>query len=368
MRLPYGRVFLLILAGCILGLGIRFYGTLKTFSGLSGFYYKEEVITREQVQKFWKDVSPEAEREIQDIVLFRKKSKKKISNPNLSRSVKGEVLEAAGNMNLIMPGTLMMGSFVSDSDDRGCVISKKTAEKLFSSYEVLGGVIYLGKEGYYIRGILDVNYEFCMIQGTRGTTYPSLRVDAPRLPLSVVEQQLAGILPSDYGRVSEGDLYKGIGGLFFWIPGWVLFFLMAFYCRMEIRSLKLKNWEYRWQKTSIDLLKYGLPVMVFAGICGLLLVSLDFTDDYIPAAWSDFSFWTDLFKGKWGDILRLIKGQLSFFDRKMLGNLAGVMTTSIIEGFLIGLLFRPGTMELERNNVSIKESGASKKFIRWLQG
>ncbi|HIU76525.1 MAG TPA: ABC transporter permease, partial [Candidatus Pelethocola excrementipullorum] len=214
-------MMLLILIGCILGLGIRFYGNLKTFSGTAGFYYKEDTITREQVQDFWNEASPETQREVRDIVLFRSKSGEAMSNLNLNRTIKGEVIEVAGNMNLIMPGSLMMGSFVSDIDDRGCVISRKTAEKLFSSYEVLGDVVRMENKNYYIRGILDVNYELCMVQGVRAATYPNIRVDAPRLPLSVMEQQLAGILPAEYDKISEGDLYRGIGGILFWIPGWV---------------------------------------------------------------------------------------------------------------------------------------------------
>ena len=78
-------------------------------------------------------------------------------------------MEAAGDMRLILPGKLMMGSFVSDSDELGCVISKKTAEDLFSSYEVLNQILYLEGESYYIRGVLDLKEELCVVQGARGT-------------------------------------------------------------------------------------------------------------------------------------------------------------------------------------------------------
>lgn len=330
-------MLLLILIGCILGLGIRFYGNLKTFSGTAGFYYKEDTITREQVQEFWKDASPETQREVQDIVLFRSKPGEDMSNPNLNRTVKGEVMEVAGNMNLIMPGTLMMGSFVSDSDDRGCVISRKTAEKLYSSYEVLGDVVWLENKNYYIRGILDVKYELCMIQGVKATAYPYIRVDAPRLPLSVMEQQLVGILPAEYDKISEGDLYQGIGGIMFWIPGWVLLFFIISYCRRGMKVLSAKEWNHGWQSRALEILKWGLPILAFTGSCGILLASLHFSDDYIPSAWSDFLFWSELLESKWGEFLSLLSGRLFYCDGKMLGNLAGVAATSIVGGFLVGM-------------------------------
>lgn len=337
MRIPYGRLMLLILTGCILGLGIRFYGNLKMFSGTAGFYYKEEMITREQVQDFWKEASPETQREVQDIVLFRSKSGKEIFNPNLNRTVKGEVIEVAGNMNLIMPGSLMMGSFVSDSDDRGCVISRKTAEELYSSYEVLGNVVRMENKNYYIRGILDVNYEICMIQGGSAAAYPKIRVNAPRLPLSVMEQQLAGILPAEYDKISEGDLYQGIGGILFWIPGWVLLYFIIGFCRKGLKILAAKEWNHGWQIRVLEIMKWGLIILDFAGSCGILFASLHFSDDYIPSAWSDFSFWIELCEGKWGEFLSLLSGRLLYCDGKMLGNLAGVAVTSIVEGFLIGI-------------------------------
>ena len=332
MRIPYIRLMLLILIGCILGLGIRFYGNLKTFSGTAGFYYKEDTITREQVQDFWNEASPETQREVRDIVLFRSKSGEAMSNLNLNRTIKGEVIEVAGNMNLIMPGSLMMGSFVSDIDDRGCVISRKTAEKLFSSYEVLGDVVRMENKNYYIRGILDVNYELCMVQGVRAATYPNIRVDAPRLPLSVMEQQLAGILPAEYDKISEGDLYRGIGGILFWIPGWVLLYFIIGYCRKGLKILAAKEWNHVWQSRALEVLKW---VLAFAGSCGILFASLHFSDDYIPSAWSEFSFWIELFESKWGEFLSLLSGRLLYCDGQMLGNLAGVAVTSIVEGFLL---------------------------------
>ena len=68
----------------------------------------------------------------------------------------------------------------------------------------------------------------------------------------------------------------------------------------------------------------------FTGICVLTFLSVRFSSDYIPSAWSDFSFFKQLFKEKTEDILTLIRKPLFYADSVMLGALAGVFVLSIV--------------------------------------
>lgn len=323
----------------LLGAALYSYSQLHEFSGKTGFYYEEKVFTREQIQNFWSDASDEARREIQEMALFRSSQGRTFANSNLNRTVSGELIEAAGNMELVVPGRLIRGSFASDSDKKGCVISRKTAEALYSSYQVIGNTLYLDQKEYRIRGIVDIDRPVCIIQGAEGMAYPYLRVQAPRLPLSAVKQMLAGVLPAEEAQVSEGWLYQGLGSLLLWLPAWVLLGKAAGYGRKRIKQMEKA--EDGWKRIVREVLKMANPVLVFAGICGILMGSLRFSEDYIPSAWSDFAFWTELFTEKSSDFLSLVKSQWQYCDERMLVSLAGVAAASILLGGLL-LQKRPG--------------------------
>lgn len=324
----------------MLGTGIRLYHELEGYQGQNGFYYTGDTFTREQLDTFWKNALESSKEKIEDVVLFKRTKGKKIENPDLNRHVKGELVEAAGNMHLIVPGRLMSGSFVTDSDVKGCVISKKTAETLFGAWEVTGETLYLESKPYIIRGIVNMDSQLCMIQGDEKTSYSFIRTASPGLPVSALKQMLAGLLPGESTWISEADLYLGIGRIFLWIPAWVVWAAGILLCRKGIRMLDTVWDGWKYKSIALQALKTVLPVAAFAGICGLLLASLRFSDDYIPTAWSDFSFWTGLLQDKWGNFLKLVKSPLQFADAAMLGDLAGVICFSTVSGFLLLWIFQ----------------------------
>lgn len=75
--------------------------------------------------------------------------------------------------------------------------------------------------------------------------------------------------------------------------------------------------------------RFMIPITGFGGICALLLLSLHFSDDYIPSAWSDFPFWTQLFTEKKEAFLSLLNHPLYYADSRMLGSLAGILVTTV---------------------------------------
>ncbi len=307
------RIFLLVFLGCMIGAEAGLYARLAALEGQSGFYYLENTLTREQIADFWERASDDAKREILDIALFRESRGKVLKNEDLNRESKVKLIETAGNMNLVTPDRLMAGTYVTDSDPKGCVLSRKTADSLFGSFEVTGEQVVLGNSLYIVRGIVDLDGQICMIQGKPGKTYACLRALAPGIPLSVVRQRLAGILMEEKGWISECDLYLGIGRILLSLPLWVVLFLFLGRIRRMIP----------------ETFRFLIPIAGFGGICVLLLMSLHFSDDYIPSAWSDFPFWTQLFDEKKEAFLSLLNHPLYYADSRMLGSLAGILGTTV---------------------------------------
>lgn len=271
-----GTMLLAALFGCVVGIAIKCSMNLKQFSGQVGFYYTEETVTRRQLESFLKNASDDEIQNIEAIVLFREKSDIAITNKTLNRTAAGKKIEAAGNLQLIAPGKLLIGSDVPCNDSTGCVISRETAETLFGDFNILGEMVSIGEKDYIIRGILDLNSPLCIVQGDEDASYSGIRIDAPKLSLSAAQQTLTGLLPENSGWISEGNLYYGIGRAFSLLPAW------------------------------------------------------KFSDDYIPTAWSDFSFWTELFRQKSDLFFTLLEKPLHIADSIMLKNFIGMTAASLV--------------------------------------
>ncbi len=169
-----------------------------------------------------------------------------------------------------------------------------------------GEQVTMGGNTYIVRGIVDTKGQLCMLQGKKGRTYPCIRIEAAGIPLSVVRQRLTGILPEGKGWSSECDLYLGIGRLLLYLPLWV----------MLLYLLKCIG------KVLPEMLMFLVPVTGFAGVCALLLLSVGFSDDYVPTAWSDFQFFVQLFDEKQQAFLALLNALLCGFTNawKLGGN------------------------------------------------
>lgn len=310
-----------------MGIGIRCYENLKQFDGQIGFYYPQEAVTRIQLEDFWKNAPEDTKKEIQGLVLFQTETGIEIENQRLNRSEVGELIETAGNMNLVLPGKLIKGSFVTDSDRNGCVISRKAAEVIFGDWDIIGEDILIGKKNYIVRGIVDIEKILYMVQGDNEKSYPYIRVDTPKIPMSVVQQMLAGLIPGNCERISEGNLYFGVGCVLLSVPLWILLFIGLFRYRKVVTRIRNKVLNY--------ILKIMVPVAGFAGACVLILISFKFSDDYIPTVWSDFEFWTELIQQKRDMFLMLLENPLQIVDGIMFKNLIGVIGVSVVLVFCI---------------------------------
>ena len=276
---------------------------------------------------------------LSDMVLFEEEKNVLLENPGLNRSVTATLTKAAGNLELLAPDDLMLGNFPSSGDETGCLISRKTAQALYSSQEVLGETLFLNGKDYLVRGILDRDEELCFIQGDRSVSYSNIRVDAPGLPLSAARQQLSGLLSLEAAVTSEGGLYRGIGGVFLWLPAWAL----LGYLTKIMAALYWKTQPYLagkpWGSLAFMLLGQLRFILAFASGCGILIGCLHFSDDYVPTAWSDFAFWVELWTEKSRSVLILLREPLLRCDLRMLGSLGGILVLAVAETLLVLLWF-----------------------------
>ena len=131
---------------CFAGMGLSCSSGLKKHAaGELGLVYRNAPITREQMEIWWKNAGENEKRYIKDITLWKDPEEVSAANASLGQRTEAQLIRAAGNMNLIMPGKLCAGSLVSSGDRAGCVISRGLAGKL--NLDGTGGVLQvLGRE------------------------------------------------------------------------------------------------------------------------------------------------------------------------------------------------------------------------------
>ena len=326
-------IFLIFFSGSAL----YFYMNLKLSAGQSGFYYDEEWGKRQQLESFWEKAEEDTKKKIQEIALYRMEKNVQFYNPDLNRSVEGDLTEIAGGMQLIIGNALYNGNVVSAEGSKGCVISREMAYRLFGTVHALGETLCMTRTigekqeraVYIVRGILNTKDSVCMIQGEKEQMYPYVRVSAKNIPLSVVKQKLAGFYPGETKWYWESDFYISIGRLFLCQPLWMLFPMAVAFGKKYVTKI-----EHPLRK---EVMKVVLMVTIAFGVYGILVISLNFSEDYIPTAWSDFEFFTELFRQKTDMILQILRNPWHLADMHMMGNLMGVIVCSCLTMAMLGI-------------------------------
>lgn len=99
-----------------------------------------------------------------------------ISDPDLGRSVKADVIILRGDCELILPQTAVLAS----EDEKGCLIGEKTAWELFGSTKVVGDEVCIGTEARSIRGVVHRPEEGVIVMGSlKGGTEDTGKEEAP---------------------------------------------------------------------------------------------------------------------------------------------------------------------------------------------
>lgn len=291
-------------------------GLEKNAAGELGLVYQKESVTRAQAETWWENAGTDERTYIKNITLSRNQQNAEIRSEKNGTETHAQLIEAAGDMNLVIPGKLCEGSLAVSEDTMGCVVSKGLAQKLNMSGT--GGILVCENRRYAIRGILDIEEEMCIVQGAEDRAYTRVQIKYEKMPASSAVQMLAGLLPGEADIRAEGDLYRGLGRLFFLMPVCTLFVLVM----KEFRRFYRNESRNIWMREGCSIL---FPVLVLMGVFLLALLGIRFSDDYIPGAWSDFAFWSKLFQEKMTDLTRLMVSRLDYRDREMLLETAGCL-------------------------------------------
>lgn len=301
---------------------------VKGFAEVMSVKYPGGGLSGEGIEKLYeREGAGEKEKtEVPYITAWDKKEGVQVTNEPLGRSIAVNLLEVYGDMTEVVAESLVRGSFVEKMDERGCVISLKTAERLYGSGEVLGCLVTVGEESYLVRGVIRSEEELLMVQSKKEGLFPYLEMRYGRGDYAASNTKaflsLLG-LPA-YDSFTEGNLYGGLAGLFMAFP--FLSFIIVFSREAGRQIKKEKRRGYRYLKRGV-LLIMGLVLLFILG-----KNSISFSEDFVPAKVSDFEFWGDKFKEIRLDYKLMLQYRTGYKESFILSHLRGCAITSLAAG------------------------------------
>jgi hypothetical protein len=303
--------------------------------------YKEPILTAQEIDNITSAMIEKEDNNIPEITLWQRDEDILILNEVTDTSVRIGLITVAGDMTKVYPGSMLYGGYLTIGDDRGCVIDRDTAYKLFGSENAVGLTISLDNKDYAVCGIMQETGSSTMIiqevkqviAKKEGIKYSCMELvftdtdDAKRLAESFIQTNALGT-PTAY---TDGYLYQRISYQLIHIPLWFSAMLLIIYLARKVNALK----------ASRVLFASGWLGIIVLGAILIRITNLHFyfTSSMLPTRWSDFDFWGNqwrLFMASIGDR----EGSTLYYKemllrRRMVFVISGVILAVLAEGEIL---------------------------------
>lgn len=329
-------------------------GKVQKYRQSCGFYFANPV-SGQSLSSFFEG---KQEKKEQDVRAAAWRNETAVyENPDTGRKAQGELYCILGNTELLFWGRLCGGSYALADDRAGCMVSRELAEELFGTEKVAGEKVCLFEKSYAVRGVIKGSGRFAAISGRLDEEYTGITVknEKKERTASAVKNlvyERTGMVPDVF---AEGGLYGALSRAACMLPLWVGLFLTVRYFRMVLRK-KLGFWG--------GLLPLLLGVF---GVWKLSCRTFLFSADYLPAMWSDFSFWMGLFQEKSADFRKLADWVLAPGDREMLACMKHTVYFAAGSCVCLGFAWVMNKSDFWGDTFYIKRQSRGKEKIRCRQ-
>lgn len=252
-----------------------------------------------------------------------------VENPSLSSKQEVTCILVEGDKSLVVKDRLAAGGYGYADDEEGCVISSKTAWKLFGSTAVVGQWITVKGERFIIRGVTaDSN---AMVILSAGRLKPdfyqnvSFSYDGGGSHMGETE-----VFMMRYGFpqgevIVDGSFFGAVVRLSRILP--LLAFVLVF-CYCIKQTVKADERKYRLFLK----LARGAAVAVFVFV---VVSTVRIPEDLIPTKWSDFDFYAQKCEEIKENLLRLDMLPISEWDVKVKRSFAASTLLAVEAALLI---------------------------------
>lgn len=218
------------------------------------------------------------------IVGWAENSLQSAYNPDLNRTVDSlDVLLISGSSNLLVKGSMLF-----DDDLEGCLIDSDTSYKLFGSNNSVGKEIIYNDRSLIVRGILKGSKSNIMVQLPEDSNEAlnGLTIDGTDFTLNKIND-----FKSSFGikeMAIDGGIYYSIAKAITMI--FPLIALILILIKIVGTSIKSRN------KPILLLIYILMFITAVAIVFKVIKVNVSIPLDMIPNKWSDFDFWSKMWK------------------------------------------------------------------------
>ena len=272
------RIILIFALIMCWGISLGYANNIESKDKIINFYFENDNYTVDLLKNI-----AESKKEL-SFVGWREESLQNVTNPDLNRTANDlDLLLINGSSNLLVKGSMLF-----KDDKAGCLIDEETSFKLFGSSNCLGKTIVYNEESLIVRGILKGTKANMMLQLPEDSNLAlkGLTIDGTDFTINKTEE-----FKSQFGiqeMAINGGIYyiiaKTIAMIF---PVLALILILI---KIIVSAFKSRN------KPVLLLLYLIMFISSIFIMFKITKINISIPLDMIPNKWSDFDFWSKMWK------------------------------------------------------------------------
>lgn len=202
---------------------------------------------------------------------------------------KARCLWFSGEGRLVWPAEFEAGGYPAALDEGGCALSAGLCWQLWGSTDVVGNTLKVDGKELAVRGVFAGDAPLALVGTGQATFAPGWQAVqlSGTVPGSAAEAAQSFATLSGLGApdtLLDGSSVSAVGWLLATLPACILFLAIGFF---------LLRWAMQKAGAKKELVVFGL-LLLFALALPVLLTLLPAA--LVPGRWSDFDFWTRLYR------------------------------------------------------------------------
>ena len=260
------------------GITLGYSNNIKRENKTINFYFENDNINSNIVSNI------EEDKESISVVGWNEKSLQTATNPDLNRNVSDlKVLAIKGNSSLLFDGALLF-----QDDKEGCLIDTETSYKLFGSTHSIGKEITYGERKLVVRGIHNSTKSNIIVQLLEddNEALDGLTIDGSNMTLNKIEE-----FKTKFG-IKEIAVSGGIYHSFTKVFSMVLPIIALVLILIKVITYFFKA----KRKPILKVIYISMAITIVFIFFKITKLNISIPLDMIPNKWSDFDFWSKMWK------------------------------------------------------------------------
>ncbi len=287
---------------------------LEEYENLISLSYPKGSVSAEAFSR-WKE--SEGSSRTAEAAAWKEGGEELISADSTGRERKAALYQLKGQPAAVFGGGLLRGRYFTEGEGDVCLLDKETVRYLFGSEDVTGLKVQRNGKALRIVGILEEDRPLCIVPAQENTSFDAVTVRKKDSAASsnLVVSMLEAVFGGANAERIDGKLYTVTAWLFYSVVMSVTFALAGVLCFQASKKRCGGTAGSRWLGYCILFFFLEAALLIF--LWGVKSAAPG--SDYLPSYWSDFDFFSELFKEKSVQVKGLMMHQEFSVWKQMLG-------------------------------------------------